>query len=365
MITNVRTDCRHYRGRLPCKPHKSEGVHCEDCPHYDALYGHILIVKLGAMGDVIRTTPLLHRLKKEYPRYAIHWLTDFPDAVPRAPWVDRVYKYDARSIVILEQFSFDRVYCLDKDVEAVAITERVRAKHKFGYRLKDNAVVPVLATVVGKDAAKAARHKWETGLFDDTSKANTQSYQQEIFAICGYEFTNEEYIVPVAQTIPFELPTGKRIGLNTGCGGRWPSRLWPEEYWVKLIEALRAKGYSPVILGGPEEHEKNLRLQSVTNAPYYGTMPLAQFDALQGSMDVVVTAVTMAMHLAIGRKRRLVLFNNIFNKHEFVLYGRGEILEPEPACKCYYANECPHGGCMQNLSVERVLAAIERQVALV
>ncbi|GAB6283123.1 MAG: hypothetical protein STSR0008_18790 [Ignavibacterium sp.] len=54
--------------------------------------------------------------------------------------------------------------------------------------------------------------------------------------------------------------------------------------------------------------------------------------------DLVVTAVTMGMHLAIGLKKQLILFNNVFNKNEFYLYGRGEILEPD--FDCYYLPTC-------------------------
>jgi heptosyltransferase-2 len=67
----------------------------------------------------------------------------------------------------------------------------------------------------------------------------------------------------------------------------------------------------------------------------------------------VVTAVTMAMHLTIGLGKKIVLFNNIFNRHEFELYGLGEILEPDFECNCFYSPTCPNN-CMQYLSVEKV-----------
>ena len=356
----VKRDCRHYRGHLPCAPHKRSGVHCDDCTSYEATAGDLLIIKLGARGDVIRTTPLLHRLHREFPQHRIHWLTDFPDALPREPWLDRVYRFDARDVMTLESISFDAVYCLDKDIEAAALATRLTAARKFGYLVKDNVVTPATVADCGyENAAEAARFKWLTGLFDDLSKANRLSYQQEIFAICGYEFAGEEYILPPLETHQFALPPrGKRIGLNTGCGGRWLTRRLPEAHWHTLIELLQKEECHPVLLGGPEEDDVNRRLHAATGAQYYGTMPLAQFDALLSEMDVLVTAVTMALHIAIGRRVPVVMFNNIFNRYEFELYGRGEILEPEPPCRCYYAAEGPFGGCMQNIAPKRVLAAV-------
>ncbi|MBI3259680.1 MAG: hypothetical protein HYZ54_09430 [Ignavibacteriae bacterium] len=80
--------------------------------------------------------------------------------------------------------------------------------------------------------------------------------------------------------------------------------------------------------------------------------------------DIIVTGVTMALHLAIGLKKRIVVINNIFNPYEFELYGRGEIIQSELACKCYFRQTCtnPDYNCMEHLSVEYVLSAIERQI---
>jgi len=54
--------------------------------------------------------------------------------------------------------------------------------------------------------------------------------------------------------------------------------------------------------------------------------------------------------------KKIVLFNNIFNRHGFELYGLGEILEPDFDCPCYFTPVCPND-CMQYISVERVLKA--------
>ncbi len=75
--------------------------------------------------------------------------------------------------------------------------------------------------------------------------------------------------------------------------------------------------------------------------------------------DTIITSVTMAMHLAIGLKKNLILFNNIFNKKEFYLYGRGEILEPDFNCDCYYSPTCPNN-CMQYLYPGKVLKSVNR-----
>ena len=343
-------DCRHFRGDLPCKPHKQHGVHCDGCSYYDSTDSHILIIKLGALGDVIRTTPLLHRLKKEYPRAMIWWLTQSPDILP--PQVDVKLNFSPESLTALRSVRFKRLYNFDKEKEACALADQLSADVKKGFTLRDGRCAP---------ADKDAEHKFYTGIFDDLNKANTKSYPQELFEMSGMEFRGEKYILPVNEWSDksWKLnPSKKVVGLNTGCGGRWTSRLWPDAYWVQSAKRLLKLGYEVILLGGEPEHKKNLALARKTGAKYFGHYPLQQFINLVNRCDLVVTAVTMAMHITIGLGKKIVLFNTIFNKREFELYGLGEILEPDFDCSCFYSPTCPNN-CMQYLKPDRVVHTIQ------
>ena len=350
-VSDLKRNCRYFRGDLPCTPHKMHGVHCvendgTDCKYYEPVGTRILIIKLGALGDVIRTTPLLHKLKDVEPSAEIWWLTLAPDILPKG--IDVVLPYTAQSLATLSATQFDILYCLDKDKEACALAATLTARVKKGFTLDNGKPVPI---------DSSATHKYLTGLFDDISQANTKSYQQEIFEICGFEFSGERYIMPEFEEFQWNFPRGKKIvGLNTGCGGRWTSRLWAQENWVSLSKKLITAGYQPLLLGGEQEHKKNLEIARDSGALYPGHFPLRQFANEVNQCDLVVTAVTMAMHFTIGLGKKIVLFNNIFNKHEFELYGNGTILEPDYDCSCYYSPVCPNN-CMQYLVVDTVFNA--------
>lgn len=349
-----KADCRLFRGELPCEPHKREGVHCTDCSHYDPVDTRILIIKLGAMGDVIRTTPLLHRLRREFPRGHVTWLTHFPEVVPGS-FVDRVATVRVSDLLWIESSEFDLLINLDKDLEACALALRIPAGVKKGFVLRDGQPAPIDAD---------AEPKFLTGIFDDVSRANRQSYVEEIFEIAGRRWEGEEYILDLPPGRRWELASPRpRVGLNTGCGGRWVSRLWPEENWTALARALVERGLGVLVLGGEAEDEKNRRIAAASGAEYPGHFSLSEFIDLVNQTDLVVSAVTMAMHLAIGLRKRLVLFNNIFNRHEFELYGRGEILEPSTPCDCYYTPVCPKK-CMEHIEVPRVVETCLRLLAV-
>ncbi len=346
----VHTDCRYFRGDVPCAPHKEHGVRCDSCRWHEKTGQRILIIKLGAVGDVLRTTPILRKLREVFPDAVIHWLTHTPVVIP--PIVDKVFRWQLSDILTLRASHYDLVINYDKDYDACALASLLSAHDKKGFLLIDGVPAP---------ADAAAEDKFLTGIFDDLSRANVKSYLEELFEICGYTFAGEKYILDNFENRGYEwhLPAARPlVGLNTGCGGRWSSRLWPTNYWKKLTHFLSDGGFGVLLLGGPDEHEKNEAIAAESDALYLGHFPLPQFINLVDQCDLVVTAVTMAMHVAIGLEKKIVLFNNTFNRNEFELYGLGEILEPDFDCDCYYAAECPNN-CMQYIYPEAVFKSCQ------
>ncbi len=355
----VRFDCLHFRGAIPCKPNKLEGVDCTNCQHYKKIETRILIIKLGALGDVIRSTPLLKKLRSVYPNAHITWLTHSPAILPQNE-IEEILAFNFVSFFNIENTRFDIAINLDKDKEACLLLNKVDAKQKFGYDWQDGHLAP---------ATPSARHKLMTGYFDHLSKVNTKSYLEEIFEICGFTFEKEEYAINLNGKLSAEwkqklvaLAGDKTIvGLNTGCGPRWNTRLWKDEYWIQTAKLLREKGYFPVFLGGELEHEKNQRLSQSADVFYPGHFSLEEFIALTDACDWIVTQVTMMMHIATALRKNMVLMNTIFNPHEFELYGRGQIVGPKKPCDCYFGNSCVHSEpCMMSILPEDILAVINK-----
>ena len=391
----VKYDCSHFEGHIPCKPNKKFDVQCDNCSHYDKdssaiinldtqeallkeIYNicdfttkngalekpiisanviKILFIKLGAIGDVIRTTPLIEKYKNEYGDCHFSWITHSPQVVPKDE-VDLVYKWNEASVSFLANQEFDIAINLDKDKEACMLLTHVDAKDKFGFIWRDGHI---------DIATDKAEHKLITGLFDHISKKNTKNYLEEIFEICHFKFNKEEYMINLNESLSEQwkekfktLANGKIIiGLNTGCGLRWKTRLWPKDYWVELIKDLEKQGYFCLLMGGPGEDETNRYYQSKTGATYLGTFSLEEFIAITNNTDIIVTPVSMMMHIALALKKQLMLFHNIFNVHEFELYGRGVIIEPTSGCDCYFGNSCSREKrCMNDISVQDVLSNI-------
>lgn len=356
---SIKYDCKFFKGDLPCLPNKLRDKVCADCDEYIPVDKKILIIKLGAIGDVIRTTPLLHKFKSLYTNSKITWISNSPDILP-AGLIDEIRAFDAASRLIVEGSSFDIAVNLDKDKEACILLKAANAVEKYGYSWSDDG------HIIGLN--EAANNKILTGIFDSYSKANVKSYQREIFEICGFEFNNEPNILDVNkeysekwQLIKEKAGLKKIIGLNTGCGKRWPTRLWKPEYWKSLISMLNNDGFFPIVLGGSDEDEVNRQYSAATGVYYPGTYSLQEFIAIVDKCDVVITAVSMAMHIASGLGKPIVLFNNIFNRNEFELYGKGEILEPPSGCDCYYGSKCKRDiNCMSEIKPDAVITSVRK-----
>ena len=355
-VKDIKFDCKYYKGEIPCVPNKLRGKICSDCDEYVAINKRILIIKIGAIGDVIRTTPLLFKIKEVYPNSHVTWITNYPDILPDD--VDFAMKLGYNSILFVQNSTFDIAINLDKEKDACFLMKNAKAEQKYGFSWADKD------HIIGLN--REANDKILTGLFDNYSKSNTKSYQEEIFSICGFKFNNEPNLLKVDDNFSAKWGILKSksegkpvVGLNTGCGKRWITRRWPREYWSELIQLLKSSNFYPVLLGGEDEHDMNLKYSKDTGAFYPGYFSVREFIAIINNCDIIVTAVSMAMHIASGLQKPIVLFNNIFNKSEFELYGKGLILEPNSGCDCYYGSECVRKRhCMQDLFPDIVLSSV-------
>ena len=128
------TDCRHFRTSEPCQPHKDTRARCGECTVYDPIHERILIVKLGATGDVLRTTSCLPPLKARYPRSHITWVTRSSSRAGLAwnPAIDRVLTVDGNYLEFLMAEEFDLAIGPDADLLSASIMRLAHAHEKRG-----------------------------------------------------------------------------------------------------------------------------------------------------------------------------------------------------------------------------------------
>jgi ADP-heptose:LPS heptosyltransferase len=357
-------DCRHWKDDRPCRWHKLEGVECE-CEHYDRVETHVLIVKLDAMGDVLRSTCVLPGIRQLHPRAAIHWITR-TESVPllsENPLIDRVIPYGPDALLTLWVSRYDWTINLDAGRTSCELATLARATVKTGFVLGENGHI---------EATNPAARAWlEMGVSDVRKRANTETYQRIMGRILGVPDDSLRYVFHLAggeaAAVEHRLrglgwrPDVPTVGLATGAGGRWQYKQWREEGFSELIERLLAGGDGHVqilLLGGPEERERNARLR----ARFEGKVldpgcenPVRQFAGLVRACSVVVTGDTLAMHLAVAQERRVVVLFGPTSHHEIELFGLGQKIYPALDCLCCYLMTCDRQpNCMEEIRTDRV-----------
>ncbi|MBI5326870.1 MAG: glycosyltransferase family 9 protein [Deltaproteobacteria bacterium] len=365
----IHKDCRYFKGNIPCKPHKEKWVHCKGCRFYQRVKKRILIIKLDAVGDVLRTTSILHGLKEQHPDSYILWFTR-KESVPlfeNNDLVDCVLDYSAESFLRVQSESYDIVINPDADPKSAIIAESAKARSRIGFGYDARGYVYPL----NKEAAR-----WfEMGLFDDMKKANTRTYQEIVFAILGLKTKNREIILNLsdkekrfAQEFARKnaLQSGEmRIGLNTGAGRRWEKKQWTEEGFSRLIELMNKNIPNSRILlyGGPEEKERNARLKKKHGGPLIDTgceNTIREFFSLVDLADIFVTGDTLALHAVTALRKKVVALFGPTSHAEIDLYGRGRKIYADINCLCCYKQTCDISpSCMEQITAEMVFNAVK------
>jgi heptosyltransferase-2 len=366
-------DCRFFAGDRPCVWHKQTGVLCT-CERYDKVEQRLLIVKLDAMGDVLRSTALLPPLMEVHPRAAITWITR-KESVPLLkgnPYVTEVLELGPEALAHLQARTFDRVINLDASKTSAALATSARSNRKDGFVMDERGYV--------QPTNDAARSWLEAGIFDDIKRAGTSTYQDRMAEILGLSGREHKYVFELGRD---EVARGRAhleslgvaldrpiIGLNTGAGGRWPLKQWREEGYVELIGRVSSQhDVQFVLLGGPGERERNERLAAASPVRLFDPgcdNPVRHFAAMLKQSDVVVTGDTLAMHLALALQRRTVVLFGPTSAPEIELYGLGEKVVPDMTCLSCYKTSCDFvPNCMDLISTGMVEQAVTRQLTLV
>jgi ADP-heptose:LPS heptosyltransferase len=362
----VHTDCRYFEGSRPCIPHKKHGVVCQECSSYEPVSKRILIIKLDSMGDVLRTTSILPALREVHPACFISWITrrESVELIASNPSLDELLIFEAGAVSQLLVRQFDLVLGLDMSRDSGALCALARGADKRGYSIDTaGALYPL------NDAAK----EWYfMGLNDRLKKENRKSYQQILLELCGlpaaslhspqYYVTEEEARAGRELVAKLGLdPTRPIIGINTGSGSRWKMKSLPFDGLKNLIDKLAAS-FQVLLLGGPEEVDKNARLSRLTGVPDSGCgHSLRQFAGIVSQCRLIITGDTLALHLALAQQKLVIAVFGPTSAHEIDLFQRGEKFSSATECLCCYLPGCERSPtCMELISIDDIASAAER-----
>ncbi len=291
----------------------------------------IAIIKIGAKGDVVRTTVLLHLFKND----DITWVTS-KNNIRVLPFKQE----NLRNVIAIEDVNhsgvlnehFDLVISLDDDFKCAVLATKIKSKELVGtyadgstirYTSSSNEWFDMgLSSRLGKEVADQL--KWE----------NVYSYQEILFRMLGYSFNGEEYIIPedvISKGVEIV------IGIESRAGDRWPTKVWNK--YTQLAEKLVNEGYQCVFF----EERRNIK------------------DYMQdiGNVSLFIGGDTLGMHVALALKIPVLTIFTCTSPTEIYAYNRMEkIVSPFLGKAFYKTDYCPEA--VDSIGLNKVYDSVKK-----
>jgi len=154
------------------------------------------------------------------------------------------------------------------------------------------------------------------------------------------------------------------VGANYGA-----SKLWMPERFAEVAKHFQARGYRSLVSVGPAEVELGRRIAAMAGVTGLFDPPLAldKLKALVARCSLMFTGDTGPRHLAVALDRPVVCLMgpNDPNYTDYCM-ERTILIRKEMDCSPCQRKICPlgHHRCMKDITVEEVVAAGERLLAM-
>src|SRR3989338_8597256 len=135
------------------------------------------------------------------------------------------------------------------------------------------------------------------------------------------------------------------IGINTGAGGRWEDKKLSIEETAELIDKINSNFDNAKLLlfGGPEENKRNDKIKKLVKASLIDAgcnNSMMEFASLVNLCNILVTSVSLAMHIGTALKKKIVAFFYSTSAAEIELYNRGAKFIGKGKDYCSYKTKC-------------------------
>ena len=378
---------------------------------------NILFVRLSYIGDILHATPAARWIKEQHPDAKLHWIVtpSMVELLDGNPYVDEIIpwerdEYEAHSKKLhiptmwrmwwelkakLEPYKFD----VAVDVQGRLITGLVllasgapiclglggtkelnwlftnyKSKPSTDHVIKRYVeVAQLLKEAVAKQADLDTPLKTVDNLLEPETLNNVSAnkmYHMDFYVPSKLHTWAEEQWKTIDNHTSLnrgEVEKPLRVGLVLGTS--WATKEWPQEKWYSLIKSLQYRA-NFVCLGGPKEATQYKPLMDSLAAEgidqimlnMLGKTTLQEVGALIESCDVVVTADTGSLHIALALNKPVVaLFGPTDPKLWGPLTGTFKVLvNDELDCLGCRKRRCPKSDqyCMSGIEPVRVKKAI-------
>jgi heptosyltransferase I len=252
----------------------------------------ILVVRLGAMGDIIHTLPAVAFLKQSHPSSLLTWLVEprWAPLLEANPYVDRV--------VLLHRQTFAGLVETRRELRT--------AHYDFAVDFQGLLKSAMAASAASPDRLygfhQSQVRERLAGLFYShktlSRSAHVVDRNLELAAACGGgRIHPEHHLFPLPPGRPEgDLPPGDFVLASPLAG--WGSKQWPMSHYRSLTARLRRELGIPLVLDGPPGADFSAAEDAI---PHHSSLPGLIYATRQATAIVGVDSGPLHLAAALGK----------------------------------------------------------------
>jgi heptosyltransferase I len=328
---------------------------------------NLLIVRLGALGDIVHAIPAAAALRAAMPASRIDWLVDAKhrSIVDLVTAVDRVVPLEGRTIrawadVVrrARQAQYDVAFDFQGLMKSAVLARASGAARVAGFsiwHLREKSARPFYSET-DNTAADEGGHVIHKNL--------------HLLNIVGIETSRIEFPIadvasPALDEVRREVGPGAFALLNPGAA--WPNKRWPPARFGEVAAFLRdVRGLPSVVLWGPGEHELAQSVVACSSGAARCAPPTEVTDlvALSRQAALIVSGDTGPLHIAAAVGTPVVALFGPTNPRRNGPWAPADVTVSRfDGCGCPYERKCHEAAwCLESIEVAEVTAGIQQRL---
>lgn len=329
---------------------------------------NILIVRLGALGDVVHAIPAAAALRAAFPDARIDWLVEAKhrEIVDLVTVIDRVIPVRRASFAgwseavgLLRRSRYDVALDLQGLMKSAVFARASGAARVIGFsiwHLREKTARPFYSQTGSDDAGahviqKNLRLLETVGVKDD----------RILFPLAHVESAAVASVrAALGGATPFAL-------INPGAA--WPNKRWPPDRFGEVAAFLRdVRGLPSFVLWGPGEESLARAVADASSGAARPAPPTSISDllALSREASLLVSGDTGPLHIAAAAGTPTVAVFGPTDPARNGPWSRDDaVISRYEGCGCHYDRTCHQSDwCLAGITVAEVTAAIQQRLSI-
>ncbi|MBU0759750.1 MAG: GT4 family glycosyltransferase PelF [Candidatus Omnitrophica bacterium] len=340
---------------------------------YEEAHGKkkILIIKIGALGDVILSVPSIKAIRNSFPAAFISVLVGIESrrVLKKCPYIDEVMLYDRKDkdrnlrgllkiTSILRRKAFDMSIDLQNNRTSYLMAWMSGIPMRFGY---SNRKMGFLVN------NKLKYLRIDSGPVEEQFRILKKAGVNTIGASKRLEiWPGREDISYIDKLLKDEWVSEAHTLVGINIGGSWKTKRWPLKYFARFSDMLAAKDIRVVVTGSGEEIDIARELAQLTRSKIInaaGKTNVTQLAALIKRCRVYVTGDSAPMHIASAMGTDFIaLFGPTDSRRHLEPVDKGTVIKKKVNCGPCYKSSCKKNICMEKISVEEVYKLVMEKI---